>query len=135
MEPLPTVGPEGVGQLEGAGHSITWLTVDANAAGSSPHAAFGLAIPDDVWTNAVEFFRYLAMVERFAALDARRVDVLLCTQPGSWAVAHPRKLALFYHHLRVFYDLAEVYVDAGFTDPVFHDPCTEEVRAIAELLA
>ncbi|MBA2283697.1 MAG: hypothetical protein H0W25_21020, partial [Acidimicrobiia bacterium] len=119
-----------VDQLSAAGHDVVWLTIDAAAAGQPPHAAFGMAIPDDVWANAVEYFRYLTMVERFGALDASGTDVLLCTQPGSWAVEHPRKLALFYHHLRVFYDLAETYVDAGFSDPVFHDPCTAEVRSL-----
>jgi len=114
--------------LEVAGHDVSWITIEAS---EPEHSAFGLDIPDDVWVHSLEYFRYMAQLDRFGRLgsEAKHADVLLCTQPSSWAVPHDRKLALFYHHLRVFYDLADVYVAAGYTDPVFHDPCTVELRA------
>lgn len=123
-----------VDHLVTSGHTIEWLTVDAHAAGQPPIRSFGLEVPEDVWACAYEYFRYLAILDRFQALDAGDADVLVCTQPGSWAVEHPRKLALFYHHLRVFYDLRQPYLDAGFVPPTFHDDCATEIRSIDEPL-
>jgi glycosyltransferase involved in cell wall biosynthesis len=112
--------------LEGLGHHVSWLTVDATI----PQAEVqGLPIPDHVYSQAPDYFRYLGMVEQFSRIDARSFDVVLCTQPGSWAVRHDRKVALFYHHLRVFYDLADLYADSGFVDPTIHELCTTELRA------
>lgn len=113
--------------LEGAGHEVSWTGVDVPALGQRP---VGVDIPDDVWRNAAEYFRYMGIVGAFAGLDQPDADVVFVTQPGSWAIRHPRKLALFSHHLRVFYDLAEDYVAAGYVHPELHAWCTEEVRAV-----
>lgn len=120
-----------VDHLEASGHRITFLTVDARAPRSR---IYDVDVPDEVRVQAAEYFRYVALIERFGQLDAGHADVVLCTQPGSWAVRHKRKLALFYHHLRVFYDLADLYTEAGFSDAFFHVPCTNEVRGIDQPL-
>jgi glycosyltransferase involved in cell wall biosynthesis len=115
--------------LVDAGHQVRWITVDVE---QLPRQVYGEAVPHDVWSSALEYFRYLSLVEAFSrtAGEAAWADVVLCTQPGSWAVPHMHKLALFYHHLRVFYDLSERYVDAGFVDPRYHRLATAEVQAI-----
>lgn len=116
-----------VEMLEGAGHEVGWARVDVPALGQR---AVGIDVPDEVWRNAAEYFRYVGIVGAFAELDPPDADVVVCTQPGSWGIRHPRKLALFYHHLRVFYDLADDYVAAGYVHPELHAWCTEEVRAV-----
>ncbi len=116
-----------VDHLRTTGHTVSWLTVDGT---EHPRLINGLAVSDEVRRNAVEYFRYLSVVERFGQLEVGGADVVICTQPGSWAVRHPHKLALFYHHLRVFYDLSDEYVEAGFIHPAFHHPCVEQVRSI-----
>ncbi|MDP8930910.1 MAG: glycosyltransferase family 4 protein [Actinomycetota bacterium] len=114
-------------ELEKRGHTIDWLTVDV---AGLPRSPLGVAVPDDVWERGSQFFLYAQLVDAFRVLDASDVDVVLTTQPPSYAVEHPRKLALFYHHHRVFYDLSEVYVRAGFARPIAHLMQQEAVRAI-----
>jgi glycosyltransferase involved in cell wall biosynthesis len=113
--------------LTSMGHEVSWLGVDATVHARAIHH---LDIPDEVRENAAEYFRYLSLLERFTQLDGRHADVVLCTQPSSWGVRHHRKVALFYHHLRVFYDLADHYVAAGFVDPTFHELCVREIRSV-----
>ncbi|MEA2672222.1 MAG: hypothetical protein QOG45_2442, partial [Chloroflexota bacterium] len=43
-------------------------------------------------------------------------DMLVSTQPPSFAVGHPRHLSLFSHHQRLYYDLCDVWIAAGFAD-------------------
>jgi glycosyltransferase involved in cell wall biosynthesis len=112
--------------LERIGHDVIWLVADGATA--SPRIC-GVDVADDMINHAYEYFRYLSVIERFRNLDPRGVDVVLCTQPGSWAVRHECKVALFYHHLRVFYDLAERYAGAGFVDARHHAVATAQVRA------
>jgi glycosyltransferase involved in cell wall biosynthesis len=103
--------------LEARGHRVDTLGVPV---ADLPRRAFGLDVPDDVHAAGGEFFRYAAMLEAFARVDASGYDVALTTQPPSYAVGHPRKLALFYHHHRIYYDLSEVYLRAGFAAPHEH---------------
>ncbi len=114
--------------LRVAGHDVTRLTVEVNAL---PHRPFGVEVPDDAWAVEPEFFRYLASVEAFDRLDTRRFDLMLSTQPPSFTHRHPRHLALISHHHRIFYDLEDVYLAAGFAaDPAVHIRAAELVRAL-----
>ena len=99
--------PHLVEALESRGHEVSRLEVP----GPSPDRVVrGTTVPDDIWEAAPEFFGYLSLHDRFATLRVPDVDLVLTTQPGSTAVRHPNKLAVFYHHHRVAYDLADVYV-------------------------
>jgi glycosyltransferase involved in cell wall biosynthesis len=113
-------------ELEGLGHQVSWLKVDASTWRAEVQ---GLPIPEHVFSQAPEYFRYLGIVEQFGRLDAGSSDVVLCTQPGSWSVRHHRKVALFYHHRRLFYDLSDLYAASGFVDPTVHQLCTTELRS------
>jgi glycosyltransferase involved in cell wall biosynthesis len=64
------------------------------------------------------------MIARFEALDVSAYDVVLCTQPGSYAVRHPRKVVLFYHHTRSFYDLQAVIESVRGHDVDLHQLAT-----------
>ena len=109
------------------GHEIDWLTVDVSQLDNAP---FRVAVPPEVWERCPEFFSYLRLVEAFRALDARRYDVLISTQPPSLAVEHPRHLSVFSHHHRVFYDLSDVYMAAGFADRAVHERAEAGVRQV-----
>jgi glycosyltransferase involved in cell wall biosynthesis len=114
--------------LRDDGHDVTRLTVDVNAL---PHSPFGVPVAPNEWAVEPEFFRYLASVEAFDRLDTRRYDAVVSTQPPSFTHRHPRHLALFFHHHRIFYDLEGPYLAAGLAaDPALHERASELVRQI-----
>ena len=113
--------------LTARGHDVQWLTVPVASLG---RRVFGIDIPDDVWHRGLEFFTFGALADAFRQLDTRGCDVVVTTQPPSYAVEHDRKLALFYHHQRVFYDLSDVFVRAGFAVAAEHIAAQEALRAI-----
>jgi glycosyltransferase involved in cell wall biosynthesis len=91
--------------LRARGHAVDLVQVDATA---SPTSHLPVAISEEQLLLLPEFFRHLNMIARFEELDLSAYDAVLCTQPGSYAVPHPRKVVLFYHHTRTFYDLQDV---------------------------
>jgi len=116
------------GTLRRDGHDVTRLTVPVN---ELAHRPYGLDVPDATWGLVPEYFRYLASIEAFAQLDTRRYDAVVSTQPPSFAVAHPRHLAVFFHHHRIFYDLEAAYLAAGFSaHPDLHRHAAAKVREL-----
>lgn len=99
--------------LRDEGHTVERITVDLRP---PARTGYGRTIPADVWYSAHEYFRYLYGRDRFEHLDTRALDLVVSTQPPSFSHRHPRHLALFYHHQRVFYDLEDLYVAADFVD-------------------
>lgn len=77
-----------------------------------------------------EFFRYMALMEQFQQLELGRYDAVLTTQPPTFLVRHQRKVAVFYHQARHFYDLSDAFIDGGFVAPAIHRAAAEAVRAI-----
>lgn len=119
--------------LSEEGHDIDRISVDVPSLGHDP---FGVAVASEIWEDGKEFFRYAAMIEEFSLVNSRPYDLLISTQPPSFAVAHPRHLSIFFHHLRIYYDLSEVYLAAGFADPEVHWAAQRAVRELdAQLLA
>jgi len=92
----------------------------------------GVPVPDEVWLEAPEFFRHAASLERFAALDLDSYDLVISTQPGSHAVRHERKLAIFYHHIRVAYDLEYLYAASGLPGADLAHPTARAIRRLDE---
>jgi glycosyltransferase involved in cell wall biosynthesis len=110
------------------GHEIERFTVGVD---DLAHRPFGLPVPDHVWHRAPEYFRYLASIEAFERFDARRYDAVVSTQPPSFATPHPRHLSVFFHHHRIFYDLEDRYLAAGFSpDPELHRRAAARVREL-----
>ena len=91
---------------------------------------FGRETPPEVVARAPQFFAYLAQLEAFQRIDVGRADVVISTQPPSFAVDHERHLSIFFHHNRIFYDLAEPALRAGLVPATHHQAATEAVRAI-----
>ncbi len=91
----------------------------------------GLDIPAEVFESHPEYFRYLMVRQAFDRVDTGDADVVISTQPPSFSHVHPRHLALFFHHHRVYYDLEDEYVEAGFVDdPELHRRAGEIIREL-----
>jgi glycosyltransferase involved in cell wall biosynthesis len=113
--------------LVDADHDVERLAVDAR---SLDHRAHGIEVDADVWAAAPEFFAPVRLAEEFAALDLAAYDLVLCTQPATIAARHDRKLALFYHHHRVAYDLEDLYVAARLPGHEVHRRAAAMLRMI-----
>jgi glycosyltransferase involved in cell wall biosynthesis len=113
--------------LKSRGHQVDWLTVKVAALSRAP---FGVDVPDEIWERCPEFFGYMALTAAFREIDASGHDVLISTQPPSFNIDHKRHLSLFYHHHRVFYDLSDVYVEAGFAERRVHEQTAAAVRRV-----
>jgi glycosyltransferase involved in cell wall biosynthesis len=118
-------------ELQQRGHEVHWLTIDVP---SLPPRPYGVKLPLAVWWQAHEFFRYCSMAEAFESIDASAYDLVISTQPPSFAVHHPRQLALFSHHLRVYYDLADVFLESDETfDPAVYELARERIRVLDDV--
>jgi len=114
-------------ELERRGYEVARATVPVAGLPSDP---YGVEVPEAARHDAWEAVRYLAMLEAFRTVDTSRFDVVLSTQPPSFATQHPRHLSLFYHHLRIYYDLSAPYVAAGFADEATHRRAQQAVRRV-----
>lgn len=112
--------------LRSAGHQVDRVELDVPGLA---HCAFGVTVDDAVWSRAPEWFSHLAMLDRFRSMDLKEFDLVVSTQPPSYAVRHPRHLALFYHHARAFYDLEDVWVRAGRAHAALHRTAAAMLRA------
>lgn len=112
--------------LREAGHTVHRVTVDVPGL---PRTVFGHAVSDRDWALAPEWFTHLSMIEHFRELDVSVFDLVVSTQPASYAVRHPSQLALFYHHARAFYDLQDVWVAAGRAPAALHHAAAALLRS------
>ncbi len=92
--------------------------------------SFGIALDRPIRDRHDEYFLWAALVERIQALDLTGYDAVLTTQPPTYLADHPRKVALFYHHPRQFYDQAELFARSGFVDPDIHRAAVAAVRSV-----
>jgi glycosyltransferase involved in cell wall biosynthesis len=116
-----------VKMLREDGHRVEVRRVPVQQANRHPR---GVGVPSEAWNALPDYFRYMSLAETFERLDLSGTDLVISTQPPSYAADHPRHLALFFHHLRIYYDLADVHVRAGYTDPALH---AEAQRAVQDL--
>jgi len=110
------------------GHDVTRVGVDLP---HLPLRPYGAAVPAEVLAAAPDYVRYLAAIEAFEALPLRSYDAVISTQPPSFTSAHPHHLSLFFHHHRIFYDLEDLWIAAGFApDVALHRQAGERIRAL-----
>ena len=119
------------GELHRQGHRVTWIKVDAI---DVPHLPFDLPLPRHVAPELWEFQRYVALIETFGELDTSDFDLMISTQPPSFAIQHERHLSVFSHHHRIYYDLADVHIAAGFADAELHRKIASAVRRLDQPL-
>jgi glycosyltransferase involved in cell wall biosynthesis len=113
--------------LRGRGHAVDLLLVDATG---SPVSHLPIAVDPAHVALFHDFFFHLNMVARFDELDVSAYDVVLCAQPASWAVRHSKKVVLFYHHTRTFYDLFEAIESVRGHDIALHHLAAFIVRDV-----
>ena len=113
--------------LRARGHGVDLVRVDTHG---SPVSALGVTVDERHVALFRDFFFHLNMVARFEQLDVGAYDVVLCTQPASWAVRHPKKVILFYHHTRTFYDLFEAIEGVRGHDVALHHLAAFIVRDV-----
>ena len=113
--------------LRDRGHQVDLVQVDADA---SPVSDLGINVDPRHVSLFRDFFFHLNMIARFERLDVSGYDVVLCTQPASWAVRHPKKVVLFYHHTRTFYDLFEAIESVRGHDVALHHLAAFIVRDV-----
>lgn len=111
--------------LEDAGYDVTRYSIDMTRALAAP------MIDGPLDATGRELATYLYGRDRFDGLATSVYDLVVSTSPPSYVHRHPRHLALFYHHHRVFYDLEDLYVAAGFADdPERHRAAANRVRTL-----
>ncbi len=111
--------------LTADGHQLRRFQIDVPTVNRQP---FGIEVPVDTWERAPQWFTHLALLDAFRHLDVSWADMVLSTQPPSYAVSHPRHLALFYHHARAFYDLEQVWISSGWAPELLHTMASALLR-------
>lgn len=109
------------------GWDIDLVEIDAK---TRPNRLFGLQIDPTLLTLHDEYFLHMALVERTQRLVLDHYDVVLTTQPPTYLASHPRKVALFYHQPRQFYDLATEFMASKFVDPDTHKMASRAIRTL-----
>lgn len=118
-------------ELQRQGHAVTWIRVDAL---DVPNLAYGVELPLHVAPELWELQRYAGLIETFAGIDTSPFDLMISTQPPSFAIRHPRHLSVFSHHHRIYYDLEDVHAAAGLADPELHGRIADAVRRLDQPL-
>lgn len=114
--------------LRQSGHRVERRSIPIPAL---PRTPFRVGLPERAWHAVPEYFRYLAILDAVEQIDVSGSDLVVSTHAPSFAVEHARHLNLFFHHLRVFYDLDEVYRAAGLADdPELHLHARDRVRQL-----
>ncbi|HET8930385.1 MAG TPA: glycosyltransferase family 4 protein [Acidimicrobiales bacterium] len=114
------------GILTGAGYDVTRHTVDLT---DTDVVARSRRLESLVIDTQREFLTYLHGRDRFDGISSGVYDLVISTSPPSYVHRHRAHLALFFHHHRIFYDLEDTYVDAGFaSDPEAHAHAARLVR-------
>lgn len=113
--------------LKKYGHHVQLIKIDML---EKRHTLGNISIPQDIYNKNEEFFRYAMSIQKYQKLDLRAYDCVICTQPPSFAVAHPKTIVLFYHHLKIYYDLFDVYLKCIAKDEALHRKTQQLVKKI-----
>ncbi len=96
--------------LRRRGHLVEMAMLDATG---DPTSHLAVPVPESLRRLLPEFFNHANLALRFEEMDLSAYDVVMSTQPPSYAVRHPRHLSLFSHHLKICYDLELAATAAG----------------------
>ncbi|OOM73840.1 glycosyltransferase family 4 protein [Clostridium sp. BL-8] len=113
--------------LKKYGHHVDYTKVDML---TKRFNIGNIKVPENVYNKNEEFFRYAGAIQEFEKLDLGNYDIVIATQPPSYAVRHPKTVVLFYHHLKLYYDLYDVYVETLSKNPELDKQTKETIRAI-----
>lgn len=113
--------------LKKYGHKIDLIKVDML---DRRYQLGDIKVPEEIYNQNEEFFRYAMSIQEYEKLNLDEYDVVIATQPPSFAVKHPHVVVLFYHHLKIFYDMYEVYLQCMAKDEKLHVETKNLVRKI-----
>lgn len=113
--------------VEQAGHDVHTVPVPGR---QLPRPMWNQPDAASRWFDHPDFFNYLGMVHDVRRLELDEFDLVISTQPPSFLAPHSRILGLFYHQARIFYELSEMYIKAGFVESELHRRASEHVRSI-----
>ncbi|OME80597.1 hypothetical protein BK120_18070 [Paenibacillus sp. FSL A5-0031] len=113
-------------ELEICGHEVTIVYIDATDVSLKD---IPYPITDDMYYKNPEFFKYINNFWKYKKMDVSRFDCVISTQPPSFAVEHPRHISLFYHHMKMYYDMSDLIQEVGLQQP-FHRKSVEVIREI-----
>lgn len=113
--------------LKDYGHNVDLIKVDML---KKRFNIGNITIQESIYNKNEEFFRYAGAIQEFEKLDLDNYDVVIATQPPSYAVKHPKTVVLFYHHLKIYYDLHDVYVKTLSKDEELDAKTKDIVREI-----
>lgn len=118
-----------VEELSMKGHEVEVVKVDATQYSVSN---IPCRFEQTISNQNPEFFKYINDFWAYMKLDLSAFDAIISTQPPSFAVEHKNHFSLFYHHLKSYYDMSEVIVEAGLSRPI-HKKSEEVIREIDTL--
>ncbi len=113
--------------LGGRGYDIEIVSFDASTRRDN---VYGYSVPEVFRQWHDEYFQFLCHAEQTHQVDLDDYDLVVSTQPPTYLAKHPRVLGLFFHQARVFYDAAELFVDAGYVDAEVHSAAADAVKKI-----
>jgi glycosyltransferase involved in cell wall biosynthesis len=116
-------------ELEGRGHDVELVYVDVTdtAIKDIPYS-----IDQENFQKNPDFFRYVNNYWKYLKMNLNQFDSVISTQPPSFAVQHSRHISLFYHHMKVYYDMSDLIQEVGLQQP-FHQKAVEVIREIDSL--
>ncbi len=114
--------------LEDAGFDVTRYAIDVTRA---HEVAADRRYERQIRDVQPEFLNDLYARDQIDGIATGAHDLVISTSPPSYVHRHRAHLALFYHHHRVFYDLEDTYIAAGFApDPALHRHAGRLVREL-----
>ena len=116
-----------VAGLQARGHDVEIIPVDATTRATH---LYGLPVNGAFHQWHHEYFEYITITERVQHLSLDDFDLVVATQPPTWHADHDNVIGLFFHHGRVFYDLAEQFVASGFVDEEIHEAATAAIQSL-----
>jgi glycosyltransferase involved in cell wall biosynthesis len=116
-------------ELENSGYSVDLLKVDETEQTINNIPA---VIENNMFYKNPEFFRYINSYWKYLKMDVKKYDAIISTQPPSFASEHHNHIALFYHHMKIYYDMSSLIQEAGLNQP-YHHKAVEVIREIDTL--
>lgn len=114
-------------ELMHEGYDIDIIKVDMTERSLSNN---DIRIPEEIYNQNPEYFKYLLSFEKFKRLDLKSYDCIISTQPPSFCISHPKNIVLFYHHMKIYYDLYDVFMEVGLVDKHLHSLAAKYVREV-----
>jgi glycosyltransferase involved in cell wall biosynthesis len=113
-------------ELESSGHKVEMVYVDET---DTLIRDIPLDIGNEMIYKNPQFFRYINSYWKYLKMDLNKYDAVISTQPPSFAVEHRNHIALFYHHMKVYYDLSNLIQEVGLAQP-YHRKASEVIQEI-----